>query len=127
MMQLVELCRDLLRSLPRDLAKQVCVGCADIDTALAASGSLNSRVFALDDDLTGQQLSQIILLAAPTLDLVSVRVHSRNREDAKLTCMLWLDDDVIGQQLSQIVLLAAPTLGQVSFPSSLNINGNPRR
>ncbi len=71
-MQLVELCRDLLKSLPRDLAKQCSIGCADVDTALAASSNLDNRVFALDDDLAGQELSPIILLAGPTSEQVSL-------------------------------------------------------
>ncbi|KAK9867353.1 hypothetical protein WJX84_001200 [Apatococcus fuscideae] len=65
---MAELCRDLLKSLPRDIAKQVSVGCADVDIALEASASLANHVFVLDDDMDPGQLSPILLLAAPSLD-----------------------------------------------------------
>lgn len=67
---MVELCRDLLRSLPRDTAKQVSIVAADVDTALEASNSLDNGIFTLDDDIDAKQLAPILLLAAPTLDQV---------------------------------------------------------
>ena len=74
-MQVVELCRDLLKSLPRDIAKQVSIVCADVDTALEASNSLDNSIFALDDDIDARQVSRILLLAAPTLQQVSLRLR----------------------------------------------------
>ena len=72
-MQVVELCRDLLQSLPRDTAKQVSIVAADVDTALEASNSLDNSIFALDDDIDAKQFSPILLLAAPKLDQVCAR------------------------------------------------------
>ena len=75
-LQVVELCRDLLRSLPRDTAKQVSIIAADVDTALEASNSLDNSIFTLDDDIDAKQLAPILLLAAPKLDQVCAREPS---------------------------------------------------